>query len=124
MKRPESQYDFRSFGQAIKAARMERRESRKVVSDDMNISPRYLANIENKGQQPSLQIFYELVTRYGISVDPFFFPDRTGEKSALRRQLDKALDEIPDSGLRILIAVANELRRSAADCETNTKQGE
>lgn len=39
----------------------------------MYISPRYLANIENKGQQPSLQIFYELVTRYDISVDQFFF---------------------------------------------------
>lgn len=38
----------------------------------MYISPRYLANIENKGQQPSLQIFYELVTRYDISVDQFF----------------------------------------------------
>lgn len=26
--------------------------------------PRYLANIDNKGQQPSLQVFYDLVTRY------------------------------------------------------------
>lgn len=46
----------------------------------MYISPRYLANIENKGQQPSLQIFYELVTRYDISVDQFFFPDKSAEK--------------------------------------------
>ena len=65
-------YDFTAFGQAIKAARTERKESRKDVSDAMNISPRYLTNIENKGQQPSLQIFYELVTRYNISVDQFF----------------------------------------------------
>ena len=64
MKRAVIPYDFNAFGQAIKAARMAKGESRKNVSDDMNISPRYLANIENKGQQPSLQIFYELVTRY------------------------------------------------------------
>ena len=63
-KRPVPLYDFKAFGQAIKAARMERKESRKDVCDAMNLSPRYLANIENKGQQPSLQIFYELVTRY------------------------------------------------------------
>ena len=67
-KRPVEKYDFKAFGQAIKNARKERKESRKKVSDEMNISPRYLANIENKGQQPSLQIFYELVTRYDISV--------------------------------------------------------
>lgn len=72
-KRPTAKYDFKAFGQAIKAARTERKESRKKVSDEMYISPRYLANIENKGQQPSLQIFYELVTRYDISVDQFFF---------------------------------------------------
>ena len=63
-KRPVEKYDFKACGQAIKAARTERKESRKKVSDEMFISPRYLANIENKGQQPSLQVFYDLVTRY------------------------------------------------------------
>lgn len=63
-KRPVEKYDFKAFGQAIKAARTERKESRKKVSDEMFISPRYLANIENKGQQPILQVFYDLVTRY------------------------------------------------------------
>ena len=50
-KRPIPLYDFAAFGQAIKAARTERKESRKDVSDAINISPRYLTNIENKGQQ-------------------------------------------------------------------------
>jgi len=55
-KRPVPKYDFKAFGAAIKAARTGRKESRKKVSDEMFISPRYLANIENKGQHPSLQI--------------------------------------------------------------------
>lgn len=62
----------------------------------MYISPRYLANIENKGQQPSLQIFYELVTRYDISVDQFFFPDKSAEKDTQRRQLDTLLDSMSE----------------------------
>ena len=49
-KRPVPKYDFKAFGAAIKAARTGRKESRKKVSDEMFISPRYLANIENKGQ--------------------------------------------------------------------------
>lgn len=102
-------YDFTAFGQAIKAARTERKESRKDVSDAMNISPRYLTNIENKGQQPSLQIFYELVTRYNISVDQFFFPGNSVDKSTQRRQLDTLLDGISDKGLRIVTATAKEV---------------
>lgn len=76
------------------------------MGDAMNISPRYLANIENKGQQPSLQIFYELVTRYNISVDQFFFPDKASEKSTQRRQLDVMLDGMSDKGIRIITATA------------------
>lgn len=102
-------YDFTAFGQAIKASRTERKESRKDVSDAMNISPRYLTNIENKGQQPSLQIFYELVTRYNISVDQFIFPGKSVDKSTQRRQLDTLLDGISDKGLRIVTATAKEV---------------
>nr|WP_274603516.1 helix-turn-helix transcriptional regulator [Enterocloster clostridioformis] len=93
-KRPVPLYDFKAFGAAIKAARNEYGESRKKVSDELYISPRYLANIENKGQQPSLQVFYDLVTRYHISVDQFFFPNSNAEKSTGRRQLDALLDGI------------------------------
>ncbi len=49
-KRPVEKYDFKALWQAIKDARKERKESRKKVSDEMLISPRYLADIENKGQ--------------------------------------------------------------------------
>lgn len=106
MKRPVPLYDFTAFGKAIKAARMAKGESRKNVSDDMDISPRYLANIENKGQQPSLQIFYELVTRYDISVDQFFFPNKEVSKTTERRQLDSLLDGMSDNGLHIVTETA------------------
>ena len=43
-KRPVPLYDFKAFGAAIKAARNEYGESRKKVSDELYISPRYLAN--------------------------------------------------------------------------------
>lgn len=97
---------------------MERKESRKDVCDAMNLSPRYLANIENKGQQPSLQIFYELVTRYSISVDQFFFPNKDAEKNTQRRQLDVLLDSMSNDGLEIVTATAQKV----VEVEKNTKQ--
>ncbi len=88
-KRPVPLYDFKAFGAAIKAARNEYGESRKKVSDELYISPRYLANIENKGQQPSLQVFYdpslqiffELIKRYHISVDQFLLETATRRRT-------------------------------------------
>ena len=107
-KRPVPRYDFKAFGAAIKAARTDRKESRKKVCDEMFISPRYLANIENKGQHPSLQIFFELMLRYNISVDQFLL-DKPVEKDTQRRQLDALLDGISDTGLRIVTATAKEI---------------
>ena len=101
-KRPVTLYDFKTFGATIKAARKEYKESRKKVCDELYISPRYLANIENKGQQPSLQVFYDLVTRHHISVDQFSFPNSNTEKSTGRRQLDALLDGMSDKGIRIV----------------------
>ena len=66
-KRPVPRYDFKAFGAAIKAAREGCKESRKKVGDEMFISPRYLANIENKGQHPSLRICEGLRLR-GLSL--------------------------------------------------------
>ena len=109
MKRPEPLYDFKAFGEAIKEARKKRGESRNKASSDLYISPRYLANIENKGQHPSLQVFYDLVTRYDISVDEFFFPDKSADKSTQRRQLDALLDDMSDKGIRVMTATAREI---------------
>lgn len=107
-KRPVPQYDFKAFGAAIKAARLERKESRKKVCDEMYLSPRYLANIENKGQHPSLQIFFELMQRYNISVDQFLLERPTG-KNTQRRQLDALLDGMGDDGIRVITAAAKEI---------------
>lgn len=107
-KRPVKKYDLKPFGAAIKAARTERKESRKKACDAMYLSSRYLANIENNGQHPSLQIFFELMLRYNISVDQLLF-GCSNEKSTQRRQLDAMLDGMSDEGIRIVMATAREI---------------
>lgn len=118
-KRPVPRYDFKAFGAAIKAARLERKESRKKVCDEMYLSPRYLANIENKGQHPSLQIFFELMLRYNISVDQFLLERPTG-KNTQRRQLDTLLNGMSNKGIQIIAATAKEI----AEIERNQLNGQ
>lgn len=74
MRKTEDKYDFRAFGLAIKAARMKQGLTREQVGAKIEIDPRYLTNIENKGQHPSLQVFYDLVTLLNVSVDEIFLP--------------------------------------------------
>ena len=85
----------------------------------MYLSPRYLANIENKGQHPSLQIFFELMLRYNISVDQFLLERPTG-KNTQRRQLDALLDGMSNRGIQIVAATAKEI----AEIERNQLNGQ
>ena len=103
-KRPVQKIDFRPYVAAIKAARTGQKESSNKVGDEMYLSPRYLANIENKGQHPSLQIFFELMSRYHISVDQLLFGDTADGKSTARWQLDILADELTDREIGIIIA--------------------
>ena len=74
MRKKEDKYDFRAFGLAIKQARIKQGLTREQVGAMIEIDPRYLTNIENKGQHPSLQVLYDLVHLLNISADEFFLP--------------------------------------------------
>ena len=103
MRKKEDKYDFRAFGLAIKSARKKQNLTREQVGAMIEIDPRYLTNIENKGQHPSLQVFYDLVSLLNISVDEFFLPASDLDKSTRRRQLEKQLDNLSDKDLVIIV---------------------
>lgn len=116
-KRPVEKIDFRPYGAAIKKARTGRKESRNKVGNGMFLSPRYLANIENKGQHPSVQIFLELMSRYHLSVDQILFGEAKSGKSTAYRQLDALVDELTDKEIQILIATAQAILDARTDGE-------
>ena len=76
MRKKEDKYAFRAFGLAIKEARKKQKLTREQVGAMIEIDPRYLTNIENKGQHPSLQVFYDLVSllQWRFEKPPFLFP--------------------------------------------------
>ena len=112
MRKKEDKYDFRAFGLAIKSARKKQNLTREQVGAMIEIDPRYLTNIENKGQHPSLQVFYDLVSLLNISVDEFFLPASDLDKSTRRRQLEKQLDNLYDKDLVIMESVADGIIKS------------
>ena len=112
MRKTEDKYDFRAFGLAIKAARMKQGLTREQVGAKIEIDPRYLTNIENKGQHPSLQVFYDLVTLLNVSVDEIFLPTSDKVKSTRRRQLEQQLDTFDDKDMVVMESVAASIIKS------------
>jgi transcriptional regulator with XRE-family HTH domain len=97
-------YDFKAIGQAIKAARENNGLTREQLAEKMDLAPRYIMSVENQGQHPSFQVFYELITMFDISVDQYLFPGKPIKRSTRRRQLDDLLDSLDEKDLIILEA--------------------
>ena len=60
-------FDFTPIGQAIKKARTAKGMTRDELSRIVDYDPRHLQAIENEGQKPSLELFIQLVTMFGVS---------------------------------------------------------
>ena len=109
-------YDFKALGQAIKSARTAAGMTREQLGAKLNLAPRYILSLENEGQHPSLQVLYELVTLFDISVDEFFFEKKL-ERSTLRRQVDGLIDVISERDLPIIEATARGIIETRTETE-------
>ena len=105
-------FNFGASGKAIKEARLKKGMTREQAAVLIPIDPRYLTNIENKGNHPSLNVFYKLVTLFELSVDQFFYPSAEPSKSTKRRQLDTLLDSFDDNDLIIMQATAEGISKT------------
>lgn len=112
MRKREDKYDFRAFGLAIKEARTKQGLTREQVGASIEIDPRYLTNIENKGQHPSIQVLYDLVSLLNVSVDEFFLPAENLSKSTRRRQIEKHMDSFTDKELLLMEALAKGIKEA------------
>lgn len=112
MHKKEDKFDFKPIGQAIKRARLNQGLTREQVGDKIEIDPRYLTNIENKGQHPSSQVLYDLVTLLNVSVDEYFLSEIPVSKSSKRRQIDTQLNELNDNELLIIEGVLKGIKDS------------
>lgn len=117
MRKKEDKYDFKAFGLAIKEARKKQGLTREQVGAMIEIDPRYLTNIENKGQHPSLQVLYDLVSLLNVSVDEFFLPAADLAKSTRRRQIEKQMDSFTEKELMLMDALANGICKSRETVE-------
>ena len=72
-------FDFTPIGQAIKKARKAKGMTREQLARFVDYNPRHLQAIENGGQYPSIELFFQLIMIFDISVDEYIHSDKTAE---------------------------------------------
>ena len=90
-------FDFTPIGQAIKKARTAKGLTREQLARIVDYDPRHL------------ELFIQLVTMFGVSVDEYIFPDNEVKRSSVRRRLDAELDKLNDKELSIVEATVSGL---------------
>lgn len=112
MYQDERQLDFHALGRAIKRAREAKGWTQEYLAQLVDRTPRSIMYIENKGQHPSLNVFYKLVTLLDISVDQYFFEDQKNGSSARRKHIDLLLNSMNEKELIIMEATAEGVKKA------------
>ena len=108
--------NFKPFGHAIKKAREAKGWTQEYLAQLVDLTPRSIMYIENRGQHPSLNKFYQLVTLLDLSVDQFFFSVNSDKNCNRCKQIDVMLNAMDDKELIVMEATAQGLKK-ARDAE-------
>lgn len=104
--------DFHALGREIKRKREAKGWTQEYLAQLVDRTPRSIMYIENRGQHPSLNVFYKLVTLLEISVDQFFYPDKVNGDSTCRKQIDVMLNSMDENELTVMKYTAEGLQKA------------
>lgn len=108
----ENKFDFHGLGLAIKKAREERGWTQAYLAELVGKTDRTIMSIENKGQYPSFNLFFKLVTLFDISVDQFFYSEKQRNKNSCRKHIDVMLNTMDEKELIVIEATAEGLKKA------------
>ena len=108
----EKSFDCHAFGKEVKHKRKAKGWTQEQLAQLVDLTPRSIMYIENRGQHTSLDVFYRLATILDISVDEFFYPDKHNGENERRKHIDRMLNGMDERELAIMEAVAEGIVKS------------
>lgn len=102
--------DLRPLGREIKRKRESRGWTQEYLGQLIDRTSHTIMYIEKRGQYPSINVFFQLVTLLEISVDQFFFPNRQTGESERRQRVNLLLDTLDEKELAVIEATAEGLK--------------
>ena len=101
IEKDERRLDFHDIGTAIKRARENKGMTQEQLAFIIDRDPRTVMYHENDGQHPSLNVFYQLMTIFDLSVDQFFHPDM-GADDACKKRINVMLNSMDEKELHLV----------------------
>ncbi len=95
---------FETFGKDVRAGREAQGISRKLLAEEINISYRYLANIELGVSIPSIPVAMQLIRICRLPADRYFNPELIRQESKQRQRVNHKLLLCPEKYLPIVEA--------------------
>ena len=106
MYQDERRLDFHALGREIKRKREAKGWTQEYLAQLVDRTPHSIMYFENRGQHPSLNAFYQMVTMFGISVDEYFYPDM-GADEAAKKRIGILLNSLSENELRLVEGIIN-----------------
>ena len=97
-------YDPAATGERIQDLRKDREVTQEQLAVDLNISDRYMRNLEKGEKVPSVDLFVELRERFGSSLDYIVLGVSASQREQeLQDQLQMLRKELKEMQRRILV---------------------
>lgn len=104
----------------MKQARINQKLTYEELAEKSGVSSRYIKEIENHGNIPSIEKLGQLIRALHISADPFFYPNAPAENLDYQRLLIYLSQCTPEQLTTILAIVEAYLRTYAHSHKQNT----
>ena len=99
------------IGPAIKDARKSLGLTREAFAERVDMSPGYLANVENGTKNPSFRLVVKIARELGLSVDEVIYPEKSTVKDK-KAELNEKINRCNEESLEILEPLINSLLNS------------
>ena len=112
MYQDERKLDFHALGREIKRKREAKGWTQEYLAQLVDRTPRSIMYFENRGQHPSFNLFFKLVTLFDISVDQFFYTEGQRGENSCRKNIDVLLSLMNEKELVVMEATAEGLKKA------------
>ena len=107
----------KDMGFRLKKARLDQKLTNDEQSEKSGVTSRYIKEIENQGNVPSLEKLGQLIRALHISADPFFYPAALNDNLDYQRLL-VYLSECTDDQITTILALVEAYLRTYKTHET------
>ena len=101
----------KEMGFRLKKARTDQKLTYEELAENSGVSSRYIKEIENHGNVPSLYKFKQIIRALNISADPFFYSDAPAENLDYKR-LQVYLSQCSDDQITTILAIVEAYLRT------------